>query len=120
MIEIESIAGKGFDMAEYGLVLVTTGSEEEAQAIALTLVESQLAASVSITPVFSTYTWQGQLERHNEWQLMIRTDLSQFETLEARIRQLHSYEVPEIIALPIVKGSQPFLDWISENVIANQ
>jgi len=106
-------------MTSYGLVLVTAPSEEEAKAIALSLVESQLAASVSITPVFSTYTWLGKLERHSEWQLMIRTKLNLFETLEARVRELHSYEVPEIIALPIIAGSQPFLDWIDEQAIAN-
>jgi len=105
-------------MTPYGLVLVTVPSEEEAKQIALTLVESQLAASVSITPVFSTYTWRTQLERHQEWQLMIRTRLSLLETLEARVRELHSYEVAEIIALPIVAGSQPFLDWIGEQAIA--
>ncbi|MDJ1177471.1 divalent-cation tolerance protein CutA [Roseofilum sp. BLCC_M91] len=103
-------------MTSYRLVLVTAPSEEEAKQIALSLVESQLAASVSITPVFSTYTWLGKLERHNEWQLMIRTKLNRFETLEAKVRELHSYEVPEIIAIPIVAGSQPFLDWIDEHL----
>jgi periplasmic divalent cation tolerance protein len=67
-------------------------------------------------PVHSIYTWQGQVMREPEWQLLIKTDLSQFSLLEKKIRELHSYEVPEIIALPILAGSQPYLQWIADNV----
>ena len=100
----------------YGVVLVTAGSRAEAEAIATSLVQSQLAACVSLLPIHSIYTWQGELHQEQEWQLLIKTDLAQFDTLEAKIRELHSYEVPEIIALPIVSGSQPYLQWISEQV----
>lgn len=104
------------DLAGYGVVLVTAGSRAEAEAIATALVNSQLAACVSLVPIHSVYTWQGVLHQEEEWQLLIKTDLAQFQTLETKIRELHSYEVPEIIALPIVAGSQPYLQWISEQV----
>ena len=104
------------DLAGYGVVLVTAGSRAEAEAIATALVNSQLAACVSLVPIHSVYTWQGVLHQEEEWQLLIKTDLAQFQTLESKIRELHSYEVPEIIALPIVAGSQPYLQWISEQV----
>ena len=67
----------------YGIVLVTAGSIEEAEAIATSLVNSQLAACVSLVPIQSIYTWQGKLHQEQEWQLIIKTDLSQFTTLEA-------------------------------------
>lgn len=107
-----------YDMAQYSLVLVTVPSQQEARAIASALVRSQLAATITFTQVYSTYTWEGEVFTEEEWQLIIKTDLTVFETLEAKIRELHSYEVPEIIAIPIVAGSQPYLNWISENVMA--
>jgi len=67
-------------------------------------------------PIHSIYTWQGELHQEQEWQLLSKTDLPQFSTLEAKIRELHSYEVPEIIALPLVAGSHSYLQWISEQV----
>jgi len=100
----------------YGVVLVTAGSQQEAEAIGISLVKSHLAACVNIVPINSIYTWQGELHQEQEWQLLIKTNLSQFQTLETKIRELHSYEVPEIIALPIVSGSQPYLQWISEQL----
>lgn len=100
----------------YGIVLVTASSREEAEAIATFLVKSQLAACVNLLPIHSIYTWQGELHQEQEWQLLIKTDLAQFDTLAAKIRELHSYEVPEIIALPIVSGSQPYLQWLDEQV----
>ncbi|MCX7593301.1 MAG: divalent-cation tolerance protein CutA [Fischerella sp.] len=100
----------------YGIVLVTAASSEEAEAIASVLVEAKLAACVNFFPIQSVYTWQGKVQKEQEWQLFIKTDLSQFSSLEAKIRDIHSYQVPEIIALPIVAGSHPYLQWISEQV----
>lgn len=100
-------------MSEYSLVLITTSSVTEAEQIAQALVQAQLAACVSFLPIRSVYTWQGQVEQAEEWQLLIKTRLSQFVALEAKVRELHSYEVPEIIAIPIVAGSQPYLQWIA-------
>lgn len=100
----------------YGIVLVTAGSKTEAEAIAKGLVEAKLAACVGLTPIHSVYTWKGEVCSEDEWQLIIKTDLSRFEALKSKICQLHSYEVPEIIALPIVAGSPAYLQWISEQV----
>jgi periplasmic divalent cation tolerance protein len=101
---------------DYGVVLVTTNSQEEATELARKLVTERLAACVSLYPSRSVYRWQGELEESAEWQLLIKTQLRQFPRLAARIRELHSYDVPEIIALPIVAGSQPYLDWLGEQV----
>jgi periplasmic divalent cation tolerance protein len=100
----------------YCVVLVTASSQEEGEAIANALVEGKMAACVTLLPVHSIYTWQGQVHKEQEWQLAIKTNLAQFPLLEQKIRELHSYEVPEIIALPVVAGSAPYLQWISESV----
>jgi periplasmic divalent cation tolerance protein len=100
----------------YGIVLVTAASEAEAETIAEGLVAARLAACVSLMPIRSIYTWKGAVQRDQEWQLVIKTDLSRFDQLEAKIRELHSYEVPEIIALLLERGSVPYLNWIAEQV----
>lgn len=100
-------------MTTFGVVLVTAGSEEEARAIAHALVQERLAACVNFTPIQSVYTWQGEIQQDQEWQLLIKTDLANFDQLAARIQALHSYDVPEIIALPIQQGSAAYLNWIS-------
>ncbi len=107
-------------MTQYGLVLVTASSQAEAAAIAKTLIQERLAACVSITPVHSIYTWENQVVQEQEWQLLIKTNLEQFAILEARVQELHSYQVPEIIAIPIVAGSQPYLEWIGKMASPNQ
>jgi len=109
---------KDLTRGSYGVVLVTASSQKEAETIASSLLESQLAACVSLLPIHSIYTWQGQIHSASEWQLMIKTDLSLFSQLESKIRELHSYEVPEIIAMPIIAGSQPYLQWICDNLKA--
>lgn len=104
------------DITRYGVVLVSAGERQEAEAIASALVSSHLAACVTLIPVRSIFSWQGELHNKEEWQLVIKTDLAVFPTLESLIRELHSDEVPEILALPIVAGSGPYLQWISDNV----
>lgn len=99
----------------YGIVLVTTPSLADAESIASILVEEKLAACVSIMPIRSVYTWQGEVHRNEEWQLIIKTNLDKFAELETRIKLIHPYEVPEIIALPIVNGHLPYLKWIAES-----
>jgi len=103
-------------LEQYGLVLVTASSQGEGEAIAQALLQFKLAACVSLMPIQSLYTWNGEVHNEDEWQLMIKTDLRNFSQITAKVRELHSYEVPEIIALPIVMGSQPYLSWISEQV----
>ncbi len=100
----------------YGIVLVTANSVEQAEAIAQTLVEEKLVACVNILPVTSIYTWQGEICRDAEWQLIMKTNLDKFTELAARIKSLHSYDIPEIIALPIIQGATNYLNWIGEQV----
>lgn len=102
--------------APYGLVLTTAASRTEAESIARALVTDRLAACVSLLPVHSVYTWQGALEQQDEWQLVIKTDLTLFPALETKIRELHSYDVPEILALPIASGSADYLNWLGQSV----
>lgn len=102
--------------ANYIVVMVTASSEDEASKIAKHLVENHLAACVSLFPVSSTYTWSNQVHYDQEWQLMIKTQQDQFSALETAIRNLHAYDVPEVIALPIIAGSLPYLNWISDQV----
>jgi periplasmic divalent cation tolerance protein len=98
------------------VVLVTADSEVEAEAIAKSLVENQLAACVSLSPIRSIYTWQGEIHSAAEWQLVIKTDLAKFEDLKTKVREMHSYEVPEILAIPIVAGSEAYLDWLGQSI----
>ena len=101
---------------QYGVVLVTAESEAQARAIASAIVKEKYGACVSLMPVHSVYTWKNEVHSDPEWQLIIKTDLTYYSQLETRIRQLHSYEVPEIIALPIQAGLTPYLQWIGESV----
>lgn len=104
------------ESTQFGIVLVTAPSQEQADTIAQTLVQTKLAACVTVLPVRSVYTWQGEIHQDEEWQLLIKSDLAKFAELEAKIRAIHPYQVPEIIAVPILKGSTPYLQWIAESV----
>jgi periplasmic divalent cation tolerance protein len=100
-------------MAEFVQVVTTTASAEEARRIAESLVESRLAGCVQIAgPIKSIYRWQGKIELAQEWQLWIKARSSQFGEVERAIRHLHSYEVPEVLALAVVEGSKAYLDWL--------
>ncbi len=101
---------------QYCFVLTTAASETEAKAIAQTLVQEKLAACVNLFPVQSIYIWQAQLQQEPEWQLLIKTTLACFPTLKDRIAELHSYDLPEIIALPIQLGSEGYLEWLGAQV----
>lgn len=100
----------------YGVVLVTANSPEQAEAIAQTLVLEKLVACVNILPVTSIYPWQGKICQEAEWQLIMKTNLDKFPELAARIKSLHSYEIPEIIALPIIQGATNYLNWMREQI----
>jgi periplasmic divalent cation tolerance protein len=102
-------------MSEAIVALVTCGSEEEATRIANSLVEGRLAACVNIvSPVRSIYRWEGKIWDEREWILIIKSQKKRFEELEKTVKSLHSYSVPEIIALPIVEGSASYLKWLVE------
>ena len=99
------------------LVSITTSSLEEAERIAEALVQERLAACVNIVPaITSIYRWQEEVHRDSEVLLIAKSRPELFEPLAARVRELHSYEVPEIIAVPIVAGSKAYLSWIDEAV----
>lgn len=102
----------------FGLVLVTIDTEANAQILAKQIVEAHLAACVSLAPVQSIYRWQGTLHQDPEWQLTLKTDLTRLEELAQFITQHHPYEVPEIIALPLVAGSTAYLNWLAEQTQA--
>jgi periplasmic divalent cation tolerance protein len=102
---------------EYLLISITTNSPEEAESIAKALVQERLAACVNIIPaIISIYRWQGKVHRDSEVLLVAKSRPELFEPLAARVKELHSYEVPEIIALSIVAGSKAYLSWIDEAV----
>jgi periplasmic divalent cation tolerance protein len=104
-------------VAEYLQVLTTTGSEREAEEISAALVERRLAACVQVLgPIASRYRWQGAVEQAQEWLCLAKTAASRYSELEAAIRELHSYEEPEIVATPIVAGSPGYLDWIGQSL----
>jgi periplasmic divalent cation tolerance protein len=98
---------------DYCVVYLTAASLEQAQLLADTLVQEQLAACVNrVGPVHSTYLWQGELCQDQEYLLIVKTRQMRLSALTARVQALHSYEVPEVIALPIVGGLDLYLKWI--------
>jgi periplasmic divalent cation tolerance protein len=102
-------------MTDKRIVLSTAGSEEEARKIAHVLVERRLAACVNIVPqIESVYRWQGKIESSREWLLLIKTTAEQFEKVRDAIRELHSYDLPECIAVAIVDGSPEYLRWLAD------
>lgn len=102
-------------MKSYIQISTTTETREEAQRIARYLVDQKLAACVQITgPIESIYRWKGKVETASEWLCLIKTRESLFKKVDAAIKKLHSYETPEIIAVPIVKGSKEYLKWLNE------
>jgi periplasmic divalent cation tolerance protein len=102
------------------VVLVTCGTPEEAEMIAETIVIERLAACVNVIgreqPIRSFYMWEGKLQKENEILLVIKTTPSELPQLERRIQELHSYTVPEFIALPLLFGGQSYIEWIKDNV----
>ncbi len=99
------------------IILSTTGSEDEASKIAEHLVSNRLAACVNIIPsITSVYRWKGEMNSDREILMIIKTDASRFEEIKSAVRNMHSYETPELIAIPIQQGLQQYLDWITESV----
>ena len=108
-------------MTDKRIVLSTAGSEDEARKIALYLVESQLAACVNTVPhMESIYRWQGKVESSREWLLIIKTSAERFPDVRDAIRKLHSYELPECIAINIEDGSLEYLQWLGYSLVKEQ
>lgn len=101
------------DATDAIVVFMTAASVEEAERLAEMLVGGRLAACVQILPEMkSVYRWQGKIERQPEVLLIAKTTRSKFPELERRVRAAHSYEIPEIVAVPVIAGSAPYLQWL--------
>ena len=98
----------------YCVILTTTDSEAGAETIAQALLEKRLAACVQFHPVKSRYLWQGAVERAQEWALSIKARAADFDDIVATIGAVHSYELPEVVAVPILAGEADYLDWIDQ------
>ncbi len=102
------------------LILTQMPDRASAQALAHALVEARLAACVSVgAPVESLYHWRGEIETAQEVQVVVKTRSERYEAVEAAIRARHPYELPEIVAVQILRGSAPYLDWIAGETAAN-
>lgn len=105
-------------MSDYILVFCTIDSKEQAQRISRQLIESKLAACVNIiSGVSSVYFWEGKVVEDNEFLLIIKSKSSIYKELEKKIKELHPYEVAEIISVKIDEGSDKYLDWIRQNTL---
>ena len=104
-------------MSEYIQVVTTTERREDAERIARTLVEQRLAACVQIIgPIHSTYRWQGAIETAAEWQCWAKSRRDYYGAIEETIRRLHPYEVPEILAIPVLAGGADYLAWLDKEL----
>ncbi|WP_447979194.1 divalent-cation tolerance protein CutA [Candidatus Nitrospira bockiana] len=102
------------------IVLVTASSQEEATRIGRALVDQKLAACANLVPhVTSIYRWEGKVSEDVECLMLIKTRPALFNQLAAEVRRLHSYQVPEIIAIPVMAGAQPYLNWIHESTVTD-
>ena len=100
-------------MTDKIVVFSTCGSAEEAERLARKLVEEHLAACVNVVaPVRSFYRWKGAIEDATEWLLIAKTSRENFERLRAALESAHSYELPEVLALPVLDGSPTYLAWL--------
>jgi len=99
------------------IVLTTIGSESDALALARTLIDERLAACVNVLPaMISIYRWKGSVEQDHEHQVVIKTSSDRLSALEARLRQLHPYELPEFLVLNLAGGGAAYLAWVKESV----
>jgi periplasmic divalent cation tolerance protein len=104
-------------LEKYAVILVTASSKKEAENIAQKLLEEKLIACANIVgPVSSHFHWEGKVEVEEEFLLLLKSRLDLFDVVAERVRALHSYEVPEILALPVVASSLGYLDWMRSNL----
>jgi periplasmic divalent cation tolerance protein len=101
-------------MAEFIQVSTTVNSERNAMKIAEVLLEGRMASCVQILgPIKSKYRWSGKIEQTREWMCLIKARGNDYRKIESAIKKMHDYEVPEIVALPILQGDPDYLDWIT-------
>ncbi len=104
-------------MSDCVQVTTTLPDERGAQTMATCMVEERLAACAQVSgPVSSTYRWRGEIEQESEWYCHFKTTAASLPALQSRIRELHPYDLPEIIAVPILSGDPDYLKWIEETV----
>jgi periplasmic divalent cation tolerance protein len=98
--------------AKYVIVMTTCPTDEEATRIATALVQGKMAACVQASAITSTYRWQGAVETGKEVRLMVKAKRANYAAIEALVRVMHSYENPEVLAVPVLAGSRNYLEWI--------
>ncbi len=104
-------------MTDKIVVLSTCASAEEAERLARRVIDDRLAACVNVlSPVRSFYRWKGEVQDSAEWLLIIKSTRDKFDALRAALESAHTYEVPEVIAIPIVDGSPNYLSWIEQEL----
>lgn len=104
-------------MEQYIQIITTIDKKETAERIAKVLVEKRLASCVQITgPIKSTYWWKGKIETQKEWLCIIKSKKDLYKKIEKTIKQIHPYEVPEILAIPITRGSKDYLMWLGNEL----
>ena len=106
-------------MSDYCMILTTTGSQEEADAIATGLVEARLAACVQQMPIRSAYRWEGKVVKDEEILLLIKSRTGLYPLVEAWITARHSYDTPEIVMLPVIDGLNAYLAWVDDETRGN-
>lgn len=99
-------------------VYTTVATQSDAQTMAHAIITQRLAACVHIVAIESVYRWDGAVQQESEWRLMCKTTTTQYAALAAAIRQLHTYTLPAIYALPIVQSDPEYADWVTRSVIA--
>lgn len=104
-------------MSPYVVVIVTAANREEAVKIVRSLLEERLIACANIVgPISSIFWWEGKIDEASEFLVFMKSHENHFERLSERVMEIHSYELPEIIALPIIKGSPSYLEWLSASL----
>jgi len=104
-------------MSKYIQVITTVGNKEEAEKILQIVVEKRLAGCAQVIgPITSVYWWKAKIEKAEEWLCFIKSRADLYQELESTIRQVHSYENPEILAMPIINGSKGYLDWLESEL----
>ncbi len=102
--------------SDFIVVYITAPNQEEAQSLAQALVKEKLAACVNIIPgIQSVYQWDNAIQTDQELLLICKSRTERFEALSKRVQTLHSYDVPEIISIPLQNGSEPYLNWVRDN-----
>ena len=106
-------------MKEHIQVFTTTNKKDNALEIARDLVEKRLAACAQVVgPIQSVYRWKGKIEEEEEWLCILKSSYDCYEKVEKRLKDIHPYEEPEILALSVIKGSRTYLAWLDQQVIA--